>query len=345
VRHRRRAVDDLRRVLDWYFERRYGKTEGPGTVPFYCDRAKVGAFAVSPHRLARGEEAATFRLFVTLAMFQALRDVVVMRRQRSLTPDLVEEATSLPVVREFKESGRCPGSLRETWLTAYCDIWKRGGRVDCDRHPGLDCCVKSATRAFNRMADLGKLPASAYVSVWAGRGLRGLMTEILGTELSPARRAEVLVDKLQTIHRIGRKLATMFVSALSTPAIAPGLSPWYPEVDGNALAVIDTNVARAVDALRRSRGSASYASRESWVREQASQLDLREFDPALPAYSPRIVQQALYSFASRSNRSVLADECQTAASACASCVPRACPFARRGAMSGVRGSRASRESR
>jgi hypothetical protein len=320
------AADDLRRVLDWYFEHRYGRTEGPGTVPFYCDRARVGAFAVSRPRLARAEEGATFRLFVTLAMYQAVRDVVVMRRQRSLGRTAVDEASSLAVVREFVESGRCPGSRRRAWLTGYCDVWKCGDRVDCNRQPGLACGVKSATRAFNRMADLGKLPASAYLSVWAARGLQGLVDDVLGIEPSPARRAELLVERLQQVRRVGRKLATMFVSALSTPALAPGLSPWYPQIDGNVLVVVDTNVARAVEALR-GQGPATYDAREAWIRAQARNLDLRKYGHGLPEYSPRIVQQSLYAFASRSNRSSQGDACRRATRACAKCVPRACPFA------------------
>jgi hypothetical protein len=321
------GIDDLLRILDWYFEHRYGRVEGPGTVPFYCDRDSVGAFAVSSQRLARGEEAATFRLFVTLAMYQAVRDVIVMRRQRSLGRAVVDEATSLPVVRRFVESGHCPGTVRNDWLTGYCDVWKRGGQVECDRHPGLGCGVKSSARAFNRMADLGKLPSSAYVSVWAGHGLRGLVDEVCAAESVPAHRAEALVEKLQAIRRIGRKLATMFVSALSTPALAPGLSPWYPQVDGNVLVVVDTNVAQAVDVLRRNRGASTYDARESWIREQAERIDLRRYHRGLPAYSPRIVQQALYGFASRSNRAKLGDPCHEAARACETCVPHVCPFA------------------
>jgi hypothetical protein len=321
-----RAVDDLRRVLDWYFEHRYGRTEGPGTVPFYCDRAKVGSFAVSPYRLSRGEEAATFKLFVALAMYQALRDVVVMRRQRSLGRATVDEAANLRLVQRFVESGRCPGSVHAGWLSTYCDVWKRDGRVDCERHPGLECGVKASARAFNRMADMGKLPASAYLAIWDKGGLRGLVDEVLGEDASPTRRAEVLVSRLQQARRVGRKLSTMFVSALSTPALAPGISPWYPQVDGNDLVVVDTNVARAVDALRGGHGPATYDTREAWVRGQATHLDLRGYRRELPAYSPRLVQQALYSFASRSNRVAQGDPCEVSPRACRGCVPRVCPF-------------------
>ena len=57
---------------------------GQGILPFYCDPKRVGAFAVTPADLAAGGDSALFRLLVTLSMYQALRDVVIMRRQRSM---------------------------------------------------------------------------------------------------------------------------------------------------------------------------------------------------------------------------------------------------------------------
>lgn len=137
----------------------------------------------------------------------------------------------------------------------------------------------------------------------------------------------MLVERFARVHRVGRKLATMFVSALSTPALVPGLTPWFPDVDGNQLVVVDTNVARAVDALRKPGAPKSYDARERWVREQAAQLDLRELHPDVPSYSPRLVQQALYAFCSRSNRVARGDACAARAVPCAGCAPRLCPFA------------------
>lgn len=324
---KRRVIDDLRRVLDWYFECRYGRTEGPGTTPFYCDPTRVGSFAVSRRALASAEEPATFRLFVTLAMYQALRDVIIMRRQRSLPQANVERVAGLRAVRAFVASGQCPGSRQADWPKNYCDVWKRDDRVDCTRHPGLACDVKSATTTFNRMGDLGKLPASAYAVVWARGGLRELVARVVRMEPSPARRADLLVQHLEQVHRVGRKLATMFVSALSTPALAPGVSPWFPDVDGNMLVVVDTNVARAVDALRRGRGSKTYDARAAWIRNKATQLDLSKYDSRVPRHSPRLLQQALYTFTSRSNRAFLRDRCSPAGGICGTCVPRLCPFA------------------
>ncbi len=130
-----------------------------------------------------------------------------------------------------------------------------------------------------------------------------------------------------------QEMRTVFVSALSTPALAPGLTPWFPQIDGNELVVVDTNVARAVDALRPPGASKTYDARERWVSEQAAKLDLRTFEPELPAYSPRVVQEALYAFCSKSNRVARGDACAGRSAPCAECAPTLCPFAPFGAAS------------
>jgi hypothetical protein len=163
-----------------------------------------------------------------------------------------------------------------------CDVEKDGDDIDCGTCPGEACHVKDATRVFNRMGDMGKLPTSAWLRLWRGGGVKALLDAVCREEPSPTKRAALLVERFAAVHRVGRKLATMFVSALSTPALAPGLTPWFPRVDGNELVVVDTNVARAVDALRPPGSAKTYDARAGWVREQAARLDLREFRPDLP---------------------------------------------------------------
>ncbi len=152
------------------------------------------------------------------------------------------------------------------------------------------------------MGDMGKLPTSAWLLLWKSGGVREVLADVCRQEASPTKRAALLVERFARVHRVGRKLATMFVSALSTPALAPGLTPWFPDINGHELVVVDTNVARAVDALRDPGAPKTYDARERWVREQAAHLDLREFRRDVPSYSPRLVQQALYAFCSKSNR-------------------------------------------
>jgi hypothetical protein len=90
-----------------------------------------------------------------------------------------------------------------------------------------------------------------------------------------------------------------------------------------------------VDALREPGAAKTYDARERWVREQAAQLDLREFRRDLPSYSPRLVQQALYAFCSKSNRLARGDACATRDTGCAACAPSICPFATSSAARGV----------
>src|SRR4051812_2186662 len=177
------------------------------------------------------------------------------------------------------------------------------------------------------MGDMGKLPTSAWLRLWKDGGVRKVLADVCREEASPRERAALLVELFARVHRVGRKLATLFVSALSTPALAPGLTPWFPDIDGNDLVVVDTNVARAVDALRDPGAPRTYDSRERWVREQAARIDLRILQPNLPAYSPRLVQEALYAFCSKSNRVARGDPCAGRGTPCAACAPTLCPFA------------------
>ena len=314
-------------MVSWYFARVYGKAEGPGVAPAYCDPVRVGAFAVSPKALADGDDGAIFRVFVTLAMYQALRDEVIRSRQRALPRSSTRVVADGAFVRRSISKHDCSALLSADAFDRDCDVWKNGRIVDCGRCPGLRCHVKDATVVFNRMGDMGKLPSSAWLRLWKSGGVRKVLADVCSEECSPTKRAALLVDRFARVHRVGRKLATMFVSALSTPALAPGLTPWFPEVDGNELVVVDTNVARAVDAMRPSGAPRTYDVREAWIRDQAARIDLRELHADVPSYSPRLVQQALYAFCSKSNRTARGDQCAAVPSACTDCAPALCPFA------------------
>lgn len=320
------TLESLRRAVAWYFD---VCEPLANEQPFYCDPDRVGTFAVAPNELATGDDGAVFRLIVTLSMYQALRDVVIMRQQRSLPRASMRVVADAGRVKRSIARHKCPVLRSADAFDEGCDVSKVGEVVDCATCPGATCHVKDATVVFNRMGDMGKLPTSAWLRVWKGGGVRELLADVYREEASPTKRAALLVERFARVHRIGRKLATMFVSALSTPALAPGLTPWFPEVDGNDLVVVDTNVARAVDALREPGAPRTYDARERWVRAQAAQLDLREFRPDLPSYSPRLVQQAIYAFCSKSNRVARGDACAQRADSCDGCAPVLCPFATR----------------
>ncbi len=321
-----RAEREVRAAVAWFVAERFDPEQRSAAVPFYCDPERVGAFASDPEDIAAGNDVAIFRLFITLSMYQALRDVVIMRQQCSLPRVSTRVLADPAFLKRSVAKHRCPALLSADAFEADCDVSKRGAVVDCATLPGVPCHVKDATVVFNRMGDMGKLPTSAWLRVWRQGGASALVRQVCSEERSPTKRAVLLVRNFARIHRVGRKLATLFVSALSTPALAPTLTPWFPDVDGNELVVVDTNVARAVDALRACGAPRTYDARERWVREIASTIDLREFRNDLPSYSPRFVQQALYAFCSKSNRWATGDACSQTVARRRCCAPALCPF-------------------
>ena len=324
--------DQVLRVVAWYFRQVYGRTEGPGTLPFYCDEQRVGAFAVRPADLATGDDEALFRLLVTISMYQARRDTLIMRQQREMPAATATALCSARALGDQIERHACPALATAETFDRECDVNKRSGVPNCDSQPSLPCHVKSASLALKRTGDMGKLATSAWLHLWPSGGFGPLLRSPCLRNLDPAARANALVDRLASVHRFGRKLATLFVAALSTPALAPGLTPWFPFIDGNELVVIDTNVVRATTVLSPSSasGSRNYDALARWVRSHAVGIDLAGFHQSVPRYSPRIVQQALYSFASRSNRVANRDPCAGGLGlACSSCVEALCPFASR----------------
>ncbi len=317
------AAESLEQIVSWYVQLRARSTE---ELPFYCRPEMVGRFAVDPGALARGDEEALFRLFVSLSMFQALRDVVIMRQQRSASAAAARRVADLGSIKRAVAAQRCRVLRSAEGFEERCNVSKQKGIVDCATRPGAACHVKDGTVTFNRMGDMGKLPTAALLRVWRNGGTHKLLKVVCAAELSPTKRAELLVAQFASVHRVGEKLATMFVSAVSTPVLAPGLSPWFPLVDGNDLVVVDTNVARAIDALRGPKAPRTYRARADWLRDRARELDLTQFGPALPRTSARFVQEALYRYCSSSNRRAAEDSCAARAARCSSCVAPLCPF-------------------
>ena len=314
--------------MEWYFGQVYGTWEGPGVLPFYCDPSRVGAFAVGSDDLAAGHPDAIFKLFVALAMYQARRDRLIMAQQKAMTADEAAVLTSAATLAQRISQTPCDVlQASPERFDEACDVFLEGGRTDCLRAPAQDCPVKDASQLLKRMADLGKLPVSAWKHLRHEEALQHAFSEVLAREPAPEQRAELLVAFVTRVFRVGRKLATLFVSALSTPALAPGHTPWYPAVSGYDLVVLDTNVGAVIDRLRGPRSQVTAAARTAWLKQQASQLDLRPYGADLPVHSARLVQQAMYWFGSASNRVVHGDPCAGPIGApCGTCVPRACPF-------------------
>lgn len=296
-------------LVAWYFNHIYQRWEGPGIIPYYCDPARIGAFAVATTALASGDAAALFQLFITMTMYQARRDTVIMAQQLSLTKSVVRKLTSPKLLQQLQRNSSCACLRTAAKFDQECSVQKQAGLVTCSQHPSTPCHVKEASEVMLRMGDMGKIPTSAWLHCWKDGQLTHELQRLFKIEKDSKLRAKALVKYFQRVHRVGQKLATMFVSALSVPALAPGLTPWYPEVDGSELIVIDTNVAQLIDQLQKKCGASTYEARARWLRIQAKKIDLSKYHPTLPAYSPRLVQQALYHFGSKSNRVARGDIC------------------------------------
>lgn len=329
----RRDTIILERVLAWYAEKVYGRTEGPGCLPYYCDSSKVGAFAVRPSDLARGNEGALHRVLVTMAMYQSRRDVDITRIQREMPRHDVSAIAGRTRVRLLVAGNSCPHLGAAAQFDTACSV-RLGAEprtATCQARPRAQCHAKNATIAIRRMGDMGKIATSVALHLQEAGGFSGLIRRATETHASAASAADALVVSVSAMHRIGVKLATMFVSSLSTPALAPGLTPWAPQLDGSHQVVVDANVRRVVDKLR-PHGLGSYEASVGWLRAATEAIDLRRFDPRWPRQSARLVQQALYRFASASNRRAMRDDCATYS--CSRCIHELCPFADRSAHPG-----------
>ncbi|MGN6111166.1 MAG: hypothetical protein ACTHU0_39070 [Kofleriaceae bacterium] len=184
--------------------------------------------------------------------------------------------------------------------------------------------MKEATSAIGRMGDLGKMPTSAWLHLGPA-GLARWFAEVCDETPDPHQRATAMIARVEAIYRIGVKLASMFVSALSVPELGIGVAAWSPELDGSRIVVVDANVGYAIRRWRRGRGADTYAANARWFVTVAREINLSRLRAGLPRSSPRFVQQAVYLFRSRFNRVAHGDACADAT--CASCPSTICPFA------------------
>lgn len=314
--------EELERIVAWYARNAYGRWEGAAQLPFYCDATRVGHFAVDPTALKVGDDDALFRLLVVLTMYQARRDVDIMQLQRAMPKREATAMVSTKRLSTLVDQSRCVHLQSAEAFEASCSVRRdfARDRAICDR-AGTSCHVKNATMAIRRMGDMGMLATAAWLRLRDDGGGFGAQLDRMCRGIpDPAQRANAMVLYVSGFYRIGIKLATMFVSALATPVLAPGLTPWWPFLDGNHLVVVDANVARVIDVLHPT-GAKTFEARARWLRGLATTIDLDRFHEAWPKKSPRLLQQAIYVFRSKSNRLRSGDCCETDP-----CLSRTCPF-------------------
>jgi len=302
----------------------------------FCDPARVGAFAVEKTAIKRGDAEALFSLFVTTAMFQRLQDRIVMGILRGIDFQSSQELSSMDSLLALSTQSACPHTQSTESLRTCCDLTKDpvSGLGCCSTNPSVDCHLKRHTVLLRRYGHFGKMPTSIALALreQSAASLPALHDDILRAVSDPHERALALEAALSRAWRVSQKIASMFLSAICNPDIAPdGVAPWQDGIDWPHFVVIDTNVDRFLSAIGY-RGTMTYEARRAFIHALARGLDLSELSPDLQPYNPRIVQQALYLFMSVANRKPLARDCThrgpLACAVCPAVVRQFCPLKR-----------------
>lgn len=327
------AQEKLEAILSWYFTHYYGKLDGPGAIPFYCDKARVGAFATASEALAANDPGAIYRMATCLIMYQARKDQELMVAQRGMAPDQVALLTDESAINRVASAARCPHLRDRTALHSLCDLrtWE-SGTIECTWLFSEPCPAKDASQVLKRYGDFGKVPFSlaSLPAAFGASDIADLHREARRVAPTPRARAQWLEAVFSQVWRVDKKIADFILSALSNPDLTPGIHPWRCGVDWRYFVVVDRHVMRALVDLGAPE-AANYETYRAWLAAFARRTDLRRFTPHVHANNPRLIQQALYRFCSTLNREAApSDCCHLAPRACRRCpmvLRRMCTFA------------------
>lgn len=302
----------------------------------FCDRQRVGRFAVAARALAAGEPAALFRILVATSLFQRRQDLQVQRILTAISGRDVRALTNRAELVTLARASECAALHTVRALHEDCDLTKEAGKGTCSRNPAVACHLKRHTELLKRYGHFGKVPTSAALSLRedGGETLSGLYRRALTTAQDPRARALFLEAQISKIWWVHEKLAAMFLSAVTNRDLSLGLAPWAEGIDTTYFVVIDSNVDLFLAAILY-RGPRSYAGRRAFIQRVAEEIDLSTLRPGLAPYNPRLVQQAMYLFMSRTNRRASMRDCSHRAPASCTACPRTlttrCPLFRRSA--------------
>lgn len=324
----KRQVDATRAVVEWYRATHYGSDGDVGMIGTFCTPSTVGEFAASRDALERGDDDELFKLLVTVAMFQRLRDALVMNILRGISARDAATLTSAKALVRLTRRSPCDHTRTNEALLGSCDLTKdASGSGCCFAEPKLACHLKEHTVLLKRYGHFGKMPTSAALTVARGRGGLGLLRrKVFASTTDPLGRAQLLASRLSEIWRVSDKLSAMYLSLVCAPHMGLASPPWHEGVDWSWFVVVDRNVDLFLESVGYD-GHGTYEARRAFVRELASKVDLRAIDPSWPAFHPRLVQQAMYLFMSASNRRAATQDCVHKATcvSCPSVLARRCP--------------------
>lgn len=317
----RDQVAATRAVVRWYLAHYHGTREDLGGAETFVRRDQVGAFAVAPAAFTRGDPPALFRMFLAMTLFQRRQDQQVLRILRGISSADARELTSVRSLEAERLEGRCRLLGSSQFLHDRCDLTKVAGKGTCGVAPRTACHLKRHTVLLKRYGHFGKVPTSAALMLreWGVRDLGALRAQILGAAQDPAARALKLEQALMRVWRVNRKISAMFLSAVCNPDLSTHRPPWVAGIDWTRFVVIDSNTDLFLKSIGY-RGAGTYDARLQFIQALARRIDLSKERATLHAFNPRIVQQAMYMFMSRSNRRVSGVDCLRVPLACSRCI-------------------------
>jgi hypothetical protein len=279
--------------------------------------------AVDSHAVELGDERALFKSLITLAMFQRLKDTLVAQILRSLPQAEAEELTDAGRLYLLASGSGCPHTASQESLLKVCDLTKdpvsRLGK--CSVNQSCSCYLKRHTVLLRRYGHFGKMPTSAALALyesWGGSFL-ALRTRIFQEHGNPLARAKALEVELSRVWRVDKKVACMFLSAISAPNLGLKAPPWEEGMDWTWFLPIDVNIDKFLLAVGWT-GPWTYEARRQAILSISKEIPLGSLKAGLRDYNPRFVLQAINRFMSRPNRREAISDCSRLAPAsCADC--------------------------
>ena len=301
-----------RAVSAWYMRSYYGTAQDPGVPAMFFDPGKVGAFAISQGDFESGDDDALFNLLIATTMFQRRQDVQIMRVLRGMDEANAREITNMVGLLTDASESPCDALSSNKALLSLCDLTKDPETKlgICTYSPSCACGPKRHTVWLKRYGHFGKVPTSAALMVRdaGAASLSEVYADAIARAADSSEAASLLQQTLMSAWRVSDKIAAMYLSMLCDPLLSPsGHAPWSAGIDASAFVVIDSNVDLFLKAIRYV-GPMTYVKRRAFICALARRVDLTEYGLSV-AYSPRLVQQAMYLFMSSTNRRALTLDC------------------------------------
>lgn len=331
MRPTKKQVQVTEQVVEWYLDNYWLTSADVGAPGTFFDRELVGEFAVSPDAYEAGEPDTLARMLVAVSLFQRLRDQLVLQILRGVTSSQVTELTALDQLADSAVAASCPARHTLDTLRMECDLAKdEQGRGVCGRQQRGSCDLHRHTEILKRYGHFGKVPTSLALAIRASGAhtLPEMLQLTLTRHRTRAQRAEALEAALCAAWRINNKIAAMFLSLVCAPGLSLRQPPWRDGIGWERFILIDSNVDGYLRSIGYS-GPGTYDARREYVLALADCIDLRQYSSRLHRFNPRVVQQAIFVFAGRSNRIASSRDCslQTppACSECPRALSRLCP--------------------